>query len=285
MPVAPLTAEIATAQTNGTKTDAGQPGSAPARAGALQVTQPAAASDAPLALAPPPGPAAPDRPDQATNGQTATPANATPQSVDPTRDPATADAPSPTEPSEATKSAAVTNSMTAPISLDDLPLPPAKPERLVRSENAPIAIFISRKLGKIFVRQDFSPVLDAPVKIENPDQPLGTHVFTALNYLPDHSTLDWNVVSLPGESRKVSEHWKYVTTHGSRKRVRVKVRLADPWEAAPETPQEALARITIPQEVIDQISQLISPGSSLVISDQGLGPETGEGTDFIVVDR
>jgi hypothetical protein len=37
--------------------------------------------------------------------------------------------------------------------------------------------------------------------------------------------------------------------------------------------------------VIDQISQLISPGSSLVISDQGLGPETGEGTDFIVVDR
>jgi hypothetical protein len=170
--------------------------------------------------------------------------------------------------------------MAAPISLDDVPLPPAKPEQLVRSENAPIAIFISRKLGKIFVRQDFEPVLDAPVKIENPDQPLGTHVFTALNYLPDHSTLQWNVVSLPAEPQKA--HWKYVTTAGGwRKRVRVK---ADPW-GAPETPQQALARITIPQQAIDQISQLIVPGSSLIISDQGLGPETGKGTDFIVVEH
>jgi hypothetical protein len=53
----------------------------------------------------------------------------------------------------------------------------------------------------------------------------------------------------------------------------------------PQTPQEALARIDIPQEAIDEISQLIIPGSSLTISDQGLGPETGEGTDFIVVTR
>jgi hypothetical protein len=256
MPVAPLTAQVAAAQASGTKTDAGQPGSAPASAAAAGASQGAD----PGAL-PPPDPAAPDQPGQAANGQAAMPA--TPES------------------SEATKSAAVENSMTAPISLDDLPLPAAKPEQLVRSENAPIAIFISRKLGKIFVRQDFEPVLDAPVKIQNPDEPLGTHVFTALDYLPDHSTLQWNVVSLPGEPKKA--HWKYVTTaSGWRKRVRVK---ADPWEATPETPQEALARITIPQEVRDQISQLIVPGSSLIISDQGLGPETGKGTDFIVVER
>jgi hypothetical protein len=30
---------------------------------------------------------------------------------------------------------------------------------------------------------------------------------------------------------------------------------------------------------------MIVPGSSLVVSDQGLGEETGEGTDFIVVTR
>jgi hypothetical protein len=29
----------------------------------------------------------------------------------------------------------------------------------------------------------------------------------------------------------------------------------------------------------------MSPGASLVISDQGLGPETGKGTDFIVLTR
>ena len=46
-----------------------------------------------------------------------------------------------------------------------------------------------------------------------------------------------------------------------------------------------LARIDIPQDAIDRISAMMVPGSSLVVSDQGLGEETGEGTDFIVVTR
>jgi len=37
--------------------------------------------------------------------------------------------------------------------------------------------------------------------------------------------------------------------------------------------------------VSEAISQIILPGSSLIVSDQGLGGETGEGTDFIVVIR
>ena len=53
----------------------------------------------------------------------------------------------------------------------------------------------------------------------------------------------------------------------------------------PLTPAQALARIDIPQDVIDRIAELMVPGSSLVVSDQGLGDETGEGTDFIVVTR
>ena len=46
-----------------------------------------------------------------------------------------------------------------------------------------------------------------------------------------------------------------------------------------------LARIEIPPEVSEAIAQMIVPGSSLIISDQGLGDETGEGTDFDVVTR
>ena len=62
--------------------------------------------------------------------------------------------------------------------------------------------------------------------------------------------------------------------------------LAPAQSAQPaETPQEALARITIPHDVIEQISALMVPGSSLVVSDHGLGSETGSGTDFIVVTR
>ena len=52
-----------------------------------------------------------------------------------------------------------------------------------------------------------------------------------------------------------------------------------------QTPAEVLARIGIPQAAIDYISALIVPGSSLIVSDHGLGDETGEGTNFIVVTR
>ena len=64
---------------------------------------------------------------------------------------------------------------------------------------------------------------------------------------------------------------------------RVEEIVAPPPELSPVTPQEVLARIEIPQDVIERISQLIIPGSSLIISDHGLGEETGVGTDFIVV--
>ena len=44
----------------------------------------------------------------------------------------------------------------------------------------PISVFISRKEGKLFVRKGFEPVFDVSVTFAQPDQPLGTHVFTAL---------------------------------------------------------------------------------------------------------
>jgi hypothetical protein len=48
---------------------------------------------------------------------------------------------------------------------------------------------------------------------------------------------------------------------------------------------EALDRIELPPEALDRISPLLAPGASLLISDQGLGGETGKETDFIVVTR
>ena len=41
----------------------------------------------------------------------------------------------------------------------------------------------------------------------------------------------------------------------------------------------------MPKEAVDRISELLIPGSSLVISDEGLGRETGRGTEFIVLTR
>jgi hypothetical protein len=172
---------------------------------------------------------------------------------------------------------------------DAAPVPAAKPTILVETGHAatqaPIAIFVSRKEKKIYVRQNFSPLFYAPVTIDHPEQAFGTHVFTAMAYLDDGSTFRWNVVSFPGEPPKAkrdADNGRRVARHGQREEPVAKA-LGD--LPPPQTPAEALARIDIPQDAIDRISALMVPGSSLVVSDQGLGEETGEGTDFIVVTR
>ena len=60
-----------------------------------------------------------------------------------------------------------------------------------------IAVFISRKDSKLYVRQNFAPLFDVPVTIAPSDRPLGTHVFTAQVDKDDANVLHWSVVSLP----------------------------------------------------------------------------------------
>jgi hypothetical protein len=181
----------------------------------------------------------------------------------------------------ATEVTALTPAEAAPTTV---PVPPPKPAVVAKpAKRDPIAIFVSRRTKKIYVRQDFAPLFDAAVTIERSDEPLGTHVFTAVGYLDGGTTFRWNVISLPGESKAARAAEKKPEKDAKGKKHEAAKPNPDPQP--PQTPQQALARIEIPQSVIDQISELMVPGSSLVISDQGLGEETGEGTDFIVVTR
>jgi hypothetical protein len=50
----------------------------------------------------------------------------------------------------------------------------------------------------------------------------------------------------------------------------------------PENAKAALDRIVIPQDVLDRIA-VISPRSSLIVTDEALSAETGKGTDFVVL--
>src|SRR5262249_59499021 len=67
---------------------------------------------------------------------------------------------------------------------------------------APVSILVSRKDNKIYIRQAFAPVLEAPVTIRDPAAPLGTHVFIATS--SDGAALGWSPVSLPGSSRSAA---------------------------------------------------------------------------------
>jgi hypothetical protein len=167
----------------------------------------------------------------------------------------------------------------APDAVDpDKPLPtPPKAAGQPVKHTGTVAVFISRKEKKLFVREGFVPLFDVPVEIEHPEQPLGTHVFTALGLTDDRAAMRWNVMSMTAEPPRP----RIAAKIGPK--AHLEARPAEPFQ--PQTPAQALERIQIPQEAVDRIDEILSPGASLVISDQGLGPETGAGTDFIVLTR
>ena len=146
-----------------------------------------------------------------------------------------------------------------------------------------IAVFVSRKDSKLYVRENFKPQFSVPVTIAPGDRPLGTHVFTAETDKNDPNLLRWSVVSLPVTARNAAR-----IDDDDRAARRRKIAGGAPPEAKPlplaNSPAEALDRITIPQDAMTRIAEVLTTGSSIVVSDHGIsqGGETGEGTDFIV---
>jgi lipoprotein-anchoring transpeptidase ErfK/SrfK len=138
----------------------------------------------------------------------------------------------------------------------------------------PVSVFISRKEGKLFVRKGFDPVFDVPVTFEG-DQPFGTHVYTAIALNDDGTSFRWHAMSMPGGATAVKKADK---KGGKGKKIEVVTGPA-------ATATQALDRVNIPPEAVERISELMSPGSSLIISDKGISGETGKGTDFIVLTR
>ena len=58
-----------------------------------------------------------------------------------------------------------------------------------------MSVFISRKTQRLYVRQNYVPVYEAPVTIRDPDTPIGSYVFTALGS-DTNGAMRWNVVSM-----------------------------------------------------------------------------------------
>jgi hypothetical protein len=137
---------------------------------------------------------------------------------------------------------------------------------------------VSRKLSRLFVRQRSTPLFDVPIKVETPERPLGTHLFTLLELQNEGAQFRWNVVSIPetlSNTSPRSNKTPNAPVQGTSETVR-----SNP---SPEDANAALDRIEIPPDVVARISQILTPGSSLIVSDYGLSRETGNDTDFIVV--
>ena len=179
----------------------------------------------------------------------------------------------PKNPAEQT--AAVTTNMikgAAPIAVDTIDGSTAMPVNptLVVGPPKPVSVFVSRKQRKVFVRRGFEELFDVPIRIEETDLPIGTHVFTAMGLKDGGKTMRWTVVSVPSQYRH----------HAGRSSKHM-----DPEQlvATPSSASAALDRITWPSEAIEQISSLLMVGSSLIISDNALSDETDPDTGFIVL--
>lgn len=107
--------------------------------------------------------------------------------------------------------------------------------------------------GHLYVRQGYKPLFDIAVPLKNAEQPLGAHLLTLPEEQGDRNKPQWLSVSLEHETSQAG--------------------------------LDAFLRFTIPDDVRHRMEYRLGPHSSVAISDTGLGPETGKGTDFIVVTK
>jgi lipoprotein-anchoring transpeptidase ErfK/SrfK len=122
----------------------------------------------------------------------------------------------------------------------------------------PVSVYISRATQKLYVRRNthkpwpgggevFDATIEVPVTIRNPNEPIGTHVLTAV--ARNGAGLRWTAVTIDdGDDAK-----------------------------------DALDRITVPQDVLDRIAPTALPRSSIIVSDEPLSRETNYRTEFVAV--
>lgn len=159
----------------------------------------------------------------------------------------------------------------------------AKQKKAAPSGN--VTVFISKKEKRLYVRQHFIPLFSAAVTFKDDKPNFGTHVFTALEKDGADKELRWIAVTMPAELPQAEKVKTRIEFDRRGRPIEVVVK---PAGKAPEPipslgAKDVLDRIEIAPEVVERISEYVTAGASLIVSDHGLGYETGLYTDFIVV--
>jgi lipoprotein-anchoring transpeptidase ErfK/SrfK len=229
----------------------------------------------------------------AATGSTNPPANDTapaqPAELPKTAEPPTASEPlnvaEPPKPDETPKAAEAPKPTADPVELMEA----AKAEFAAMSiavepprKKEQVSVLVSRKEGRLFVRQNFLPLFSVPVTIRSSERGLGTHVFTAMEPIADGSAMRWTVVTISGQHAAKAEP----AERRGRKSRRARDEEAKPAVHEPEsTAAQALDRIEMPKDAAARVSELLVPGFALIVSDHGVSGETNDGTDFIILTR
>jgi hypothetical protein len=143
----------------------------------------------------------------------------------------------------------------------------------------PISIFVSKKAGRIYIRQSWAPIYEAPVAFKDPEKPVGTHVYLAVASEGSGANLRWLSASLAASPQ--ARPWSArALVQGQPVAARSRS-----LEVSPDTAASALDRFELPGEARRFIAERLWVGASLIVSDEGISNETGTYTDFIVLTR
>jgi hypothetical protein len=137
-------------------------------------------------------------------------------------------------------------------------------------------VLVSRKTRRLYVRKGNYPIFEGPVTIREEQTPIGTFVFTALDHQGGAGEMRWNVVAMYRDPANIDP-----TPAEQPRRGKSRNASAAPTDTAAAS--AALDRIAFTREALDIITDVVLPGSSLIISDEGPSRETGKDTDFVMV--
>src|SRR5262249_17131470 len=144
-------------------------------------------------------------------------------------------------------------------------------------ELEPVSMFISRQSQRLYVRRAFQPIWESPVTILDGDRPIGTHVFTAIERTNGDTGMRGSAVTEDDGRGRGALIERQGGGRGGAPREVAQVAMD------PDNAKTALDRIVIPPDATDRIAGMVSPRSSLIISDEALSAETGKDTEFVVI--
>ena len=153
-------------------------------------------------------------------------------------------------------------------------------DRQEANRSLPVSVFVSSATGMVHIRQGFERVLEAKATIENPEIPLDTFVFTALDWKDGSQTdLKWTATEVNEYTTRVSDD-----DGASRKKRKAAPQVAAPPVSDLEKASRTLNRIKLPKDVSDLVSEVVKPGSVLIVSsyDMARSETRYAGTDFVV---
>ena len=139
----------------------------------------------------------------------------------------------------------------------------------------PISVFVSRKTGRVQVRQGWQTLHDAPVSFKEASAPLGTHVYVALEPVGRGDALRWISLSFTGTPPVVQGQKGRPAT----------AKAVPPGTVSAETAESVLDQFEMSPDSRKFVAERLWTGATLIVSDQGPSHETGRDTDFVILTR